>query len=131
MLVKRFIGTQETDDLYLEYNFYTEEEIDEQMEKDAYPHWLETGERTYGNTPMPIDDAIRIIQELKDKGANYIEMDYHCDHVSYLFSGFEIRKATKEEIDGEQKRLDDMEKSKNLKRLNELKEEIKKLNNEV
>ena len=128
MIIQKFLGREETEDLMLNYLFYTEEEIDKN-----YPEWVSQGgdPRSGNNTPMPIDDALRIIQEMKDKGANFIEIDYHCDHITYLFSGFEIRKATEEEIKEEQKRLDDIEKSNRLKRLNELKEEIEKINNEV
>ena len=128
MIIQKFLGREETEDLMLNYLFYTEEEIDKN-----YPEWVSQGGDSWRsqNTPMPIDDALRIIQEMKDKGANFIEIDYHCDHITYLFSGFEIRKATEEEIKEEQKKVDDIEKSNRLKRLNELKEEIEKINNEV
>lgn len=128
MIIKKFLSFEETEDLMLNYLFYTEEEIDEN-----YPEWIEQGgDRWSGiNTPMPIDDALRIIQEMKDKGANFIEIDFHCDHITYLFSGFEIRKATKKEIEKENELRKEANDLLKKKKIQDLKDEIEKLNNEI
>lgn len=49
--------------------------------------------------PMEIDKVIETLNELKDKGANYVEMMYHCDHMGYVFNGIDIHESTKEELE--------------------------------
>jgi hypothetical protein len=71
---------------------------------------------------MPIDEAIEMLQKMKEKGANYIEIDYHCDHVSYLFSGWEIRLATPEEEAAET----DAQKSEQMQQKEEKIKELQK-----
>jgi len=127
MIIRKLLSFKETEDLMLNYLFFTEEEIDE-----SYPEWVEKGTTAWGNnTPMPIDDALQIIQEMKDKGANFIEMDFHCDHQTYLFSGFEIYKASDEEIEKENELKEEANNLLTKKKIKELKEQLDKLNNEV
>ena len=38
-----------------------------------------------------IDDVIKELKLLKKKGANYVEIMYHCDHYGYNFTGLEMR----------------------------------------
>lgn len=40
-----------------------------------------------------------IIAKLKAKGANYVAIDYNCDHPDYTFHGCSISEATKEDIE--------------------------------
>lgn len=47
---------------------------------------------------VKIDELITILQELKDKGANYVACDWHCDHVELEVHGFNYRKSTDEEV---------------------------------
>ena len=51
------------------------------------------------STPIKIDDMIKILQGLKDRGATHVQIEDHCDHIGYDISGFEIRLSTQEEID--------------------------------
>ena len=52
----------------------------------------------YGHI-VNIDMFMQRLQNLKDKGATHIEMDYHEDHIGYDISGFEVRSSTEEEIE--------------------------------
>ncbi len=47
---------------------------------------------------VKIDDLITILQELKDKGSNYVACDWHCDHQELDVYGFNYRKSTYEEV---------------------------------
>lgn len=47
---------------------------------------------------VKIDELITILQELKDKGANYVACDWHCDHQELDVYGFNYRKSTDEEV---------------------------------
>lgn len=51
--------------------------------------------------PINIDILIGKLQEFKNKGATHVEMDWHCDHLAYLFSAVNIREATAKEIEDE------------------------------
>jgi hypothetical protein len=48
--------------------------------------------------PIKIDRLIEALTELKNSGATHVELDYHCDHIGYEISGYEIRLATEEEV---------------------------------
>jgi hypothetical protein len=48
--------------------------------------------------PMSIEYLESIIVKLKAKGANYVAIDYNCDHPDYTFSGYSVGEATKEDI---------------------------------
>jgi len=39
------------------------------------------------------------LQEMKDKGATHVEMEYHCDHISYPIYGYRITHADQADID--------------------------------
>lgn len=47
---------------------------------------------------VKIDELITILQELKDKGANYVACDWHCDHQELEVHGFNYEKSTDEEV---------------------------------
>jgi hypothetical protein len=134
MIIKKLVGFEETEDMFLDYHFYNEDQMEEIFPES--PHWVTLGvneRHSYpgANVPMPIDEAIEMLQKMKEKGANYIEIDYHCDHVSYLFSGWEIRKATKEELDKEQSTQDEYRQKIKEKKIKELQDQINELKNEV
>jgi hypothetical protein len=75
--------------------------------------------------PIKIDDMIKKLEDLKQKGASYVEIDYHCDHIGYDISGFFIRKSTEEESKEFIKiEMDEIEK---INRIKALQDEIKKI----
>ena len=57
-----------------------------------------------------IDDVIKELKLLKKKGANYVEIMYHCDHYGYNFTGLEMREATKEEVKAEKNKYEEAKK---------------------
>ena len=73
---------------------------------------IEKGKGYYADaTPIKIDDMIKILQGLKERGATHVQIEDHCDHQGYDISGFEIRLSTQEEIDEyDSKRKAEMEK---------------------
>ena len=79
------------------------------------------------SAPMKIEDAIKMLEELKSKGANYVEIDYNCDHYEYTFNGLNIRVATDDEVDAENKIIEEKEKIQKKKEL--LKDAEKSLKN--
>jgi predicted metallo-beta-lactamase superfamily hydrolase len=59
---------------------------------------IENGQFASDSYPIEIDKMIEILQSIKEKGANYVELNYHCDHIGYEVFGFDIRTSTPEEI---------------------------------
>ena len=49
--------------------------------------------------PIDIDRLIKTLTDMKSKGTTHIEMNYHCDHIGYQITGYEIKFSTKDEID--------------------------------
>lgn len=61
--------------------------------------YRETGDVNQSDAGLvKIDELITILQELKDKGANYVACDWHCDHQELEVQGFNYRKSTDEEV---------------------------------
>lgn len=78
-------------------------------------------------TPIKIDDMIKILQYLKDKGATHVQIEDHCDHQGYDISGFEIRLSTTDEVeDYENKRKLEIEKRNKIAELQKEIEKVKK-----
>jgi hypothetical protein len=69
----------------------------------------------------------KMIQEAEDKGANFVSIDYHCDHIGYEVYGLKITRATSEEEaeqeDTEAKKKEDIR----LSKIKVLKEKLLKL----
>lgn len=80
---------------------------------------------------MNIDDAIKTLNEIKESGATHVEIDYHCDHDSYIFVGSEIRIATEEEI----KEYDEFQKARKKqeleRRLSLMEADVEKFKNAI
>ena len=77
--------------------------------------------------PILIDRLINILQELKNNGANYVQLEENCDHQGYDIEGFQIRLATTEEIENYYNKDKILEKSKKQEKIKRLEEELKKL----
>jgi len=76
--------------------------------------------------PIKIDTMIEKLNKLKTDGATHVELDYHCDHIGYDVSVFEIRKSTEEEIcEFDKEYLKEKEKQEKIrdlyKQINEIK----------
>ncbi len=57
------------------------------------------GNTAFINTPIKIDTLRKYLDELESKGANYVSIDFHIDHIEYELDGIKISEATQEEID--------------------------------
>lgn len=40
--------------------------------------------------PINIDRLINKLNEFKNKGANYVALEYHCDHIGYILEAIKI-----------------------------------------
>ena len=68
--------------------------------------------------PINIDKMIKTLEDMKAKGATHVEMNYHCDHIGYEISGYEIKPSKQEEIDiYENERLTQRQKDAKIREL--------------
>jgi len=81
--------------------------------------------------PMSIDMLIAELNHLKSKGANYVGINYLCDHYGYIISGYEIRKAENSEIKEYEIRLESENLAYLQKRLADAEKGSKKISNEI
>jgi hypothetical protein len=51
---------------------------------------IEKGHGSADSHPIKIDKMIEILQSLKNEGCSHVQIEYHCDHIGYDISGFEI-----------------------------------------
>ena len=48
--------------------------------------------------PIKIEEVIQELTNMKDAGATHVEIGYHCDHIGYIFEGYEIKSMTSAEV---------------------------------
>jgi hypothetical protein len=106
-------------------------------EKILGKNWDEKEER-YGNIilgddknswkgesyPINIDDVNKVLEKLKKKGCNYVEIMYHSDHIGYYFNGMDIYRSTDEEVLENSKNTEEFEKAKKLAEIDFLQRKI-------
>ena len=126
-IFKRLIHKVYSEDLYTWDELFTEEETDEEFPEEI----LVNAEYGSDARPINIDELQKLIDELKEKGCTHVEIDYHCDHLNYDLYGYEIRRATKEELEAETKKEEESIKKRKEKEIENLKNKIKDLENEV
>lgn len=128
-IYKRFIESVYSEEIYGWEEFFTDDEVD-----DEYPETiLGIGTDRYGSeaSPIRIDEVEKLLAELKEKGCSHVEIDWHCDHLNYELHGYEIRKATREELDNKEEENSDTAKRKREEQIKNLKNQIKELENEI
>ena len=67
------------------------------------------------NESISIEDVVGVLNSLKDLGATHVQIDYHSDHVEYMFDGIKFEKSDSETIERYKKYHED---------LNSLREEL-------
>jgi len=115
----------------IDFDFYKEFEIDTDLEdEDEGFNEYEYVINQYGSSdgfPIKIERVIEHLKKIKKAGCNYVEIEYHCDHIGYLFSGFKIEEATEEQISTYKNKQEDTEKKN--KEIAVLESEIVRLKN--
>ncbi|NMC61419.1 MAG: hypothetical protein GYA51_18860 [Candidatus Methanofastidiosa archaeon] len=78
-------------------------EIDFDLYESLFPKWSENDEEhpeeitVFPNDeplywvgeshPISIKDVIKVLNDMKEKGCDYVEIMYHTDHIGYVFTG--------------------------------------------
>lgn len=108
-------------DFEMYHDILGKEDVDE-----AYEDWgvMEISDANgYYNRPMKIDDAIKILNDLKESGANYVSIEHNCDHPDYTFEGLNVRRATESDIKADK----DKETLEAINKANALRNQAQKL----
>ena len=77
--------------------------------------------------PVDISRMIKILADMKQKGANYVRIEYHVDHIGYEVEGLNIRKSNDQEISTYEEKNESLEDKK--KRILALRDQIKVIEN--
>ena len=74
--------------------------------------------------PIKIDRMIQALMNLKNLGATHVELEYHCDHIGYDITGYEIKLSSNEDIERYigAKELEEKKKQKKQELLRQLRE---------
>lgn len=128
-ILRRYVGEKETEDCLNYAPFYkffgnNSEPGDYITKKNNYSYNCES-------SAIQIEEVYNICSELTKKGATHIEIVYHEDHDGYIFNGVELKKATKEDIERHNSKLEILSKKSLLKKKESLKKEIQKIDNKL
>lgn len=89
---------------------------------------LNKGRGSVDNTPINLDTMISTLVELKSRGATHVSIDYHCDHIAYEISGYNIKRADPSLVEAYEETRRTKEEKQN--QINLLKKQLADLENE-
>ena len=89
-----YISKEVVDDIYSgELDFLLREEFGYDYDKHDHLHEIYRSFGRADSEPININQAIDILTKLKEKGSTHVQIEYHRDHIEYIFSGIKIQKA--------------------------------------
>lgn len=115
----------------------SKKEIHSQPEEDLGKDWehdeslILPNNLYFDSEPVAIKDVIEALVEMNSKGANYVCIDWHCDHRELEIIGLEFRHATPEEIGEYKKSKSEKEKKDREFEISRLEERLRKLKEEL
>jgi len=134
---KRFLIFVETKDMATEYftqkilktlQFYVEPEIDHGYNWDSDDRYEVIQEANCLEGGMvSIENMRKALDEFEKQGANYVNVDFHCDHNEVEITGVIFGRSTQEEIDARIKQELDRKEAQKKKEIARLQEEIERI----
>ena len=122
-VTKRYID--EVEDTELDFVLQDEFGINNSgVDVPTYIEFIENEQDDYelDGHPINIDRLINTLQGLKENGATHVQMEYHCDHISYPIQGYKLSVSTEEEVSNHMKKEEEVK----LKRIQEQKQKLEK-----
>jgi len=110
-----------------EIDFKLQEEFGFDCKK--HDHFIVEGDSNgYADAyPIKIEEVIQELVNMKNAGATHVEIEYHCDHIGYIFEGYKIKSMTSKEVESveNEKKIEE----EKQKKITELKRQIQMLEN--
>ena len=86
------------------------------------------GDTNYSDAGLvKIDELIKTLQDLKEKGSNYVACDWHCDHQELEVHGFNFRKSNDEEVKIEEDKIQAKKDLLKKRQIEDLEKQLAKL----
>ena len=101
----------------------------EELENNEYVSLSFEGNEVYQTESriIPIEAIKQLIEEAEASGANFVAIDFHCDHIEYDVYGFLVEKMTDAEIKVIEALKTKKEKDAKEQEIKRLEEKIQKL----
>ena len=110
--------------------FYVEPENDHGFNWDSSDSYEVIQEVNYLDGGMvSIENMRKALDEFEKQGANYVNVDFHCDHNEVEVTGVIFRKSTQEEVDNYIKEELAQKEAKKEKEIARLQAEIDRIKN--
>ena len=110
--------------------FYVEPENDHGFNWDSNDSYEVIQEVNYLDGGMvSIENMRKALDEFEKQGANYVNVDFHCDHNEVEVTGVIFRKSTQEEVDNYTKEKLDQKTAQKTKEIARLQAEIDRIKN--
>jgi hypothetical protein len=106
-------------------DFATEKEIVNSDFQFTTP--IDKGEIYFDAIEAPISTIRKMLDKAEEAGANYVSIDFHCDHGEYDIYGLKISRASSKVVDEERESEMILDEAKKNARISELEEELKQL----
>lgn len=97
---------------------------------DEHHSYASVGKTLYYDSGLVnIDKMIEKLQEMKQAGANYASIDYHCDHQEYDIYGVNFQVASDIEIQEHKAKIEKRKQSKKDAEIADLEKKLQSLKN--
>lgn len=87
-----------------ELDFSLREQVLQPFDEDEEYREIYESKLNYLNSPIKIETLRGFLDDLEERGANFVAIDYHTDHIEYELDGMFITEATQDEIDYHEKK---------------------------
>ena len=108
-------------------NQYFMTESEKQNDGDEVDIYVDVNFERSDALPIPIGVMKQMIQDAEDKGANFICVDYHCDHIEYDIYGLKIERLDEVEVKKLNKQAEIKAETERLAKIDRLQQQIKRL----
>lgn len=92
-ILKTYLGTHKESEL----DFDIRDKMFPGVDWEDVEEFTENGSIRLDSHPIEIARLREILTQLESQGANWVEIDYHCDHIGYLLVGLSITPLSPEE----------------------------------
>ena len=126
--------------IYITSNFVENKSLESRPEEDFgfnyedHENFEFLGDKPYNKSDAGLVSIVQLIAELKqmkDKGANYVGCDWHCDHQELDLYGFNLTTSKSDEIQAEIESLNKNKENNKAKEIAELEERLKFLKKDL